>query len=586
MPDSGDLRGVEASQRPDSQVRVFAMPPREGAGPDQVVQGFLEALTSDDPKFEMARRYLTGPAAKAWRPELSTTVLAEGPNPEQISDRGGYDGDDGRLFALRGHKVASIDEQHAYQPADASYSEVVRLRPVNEGGHREWRIDRPPSGIVLGASDFQRIYRPVNKYYYEASGPGTGDIGIDTPGRLVADPVYVRQRVDPVTQTVRALLDGPTRWLNPMVQTSFPSGTQLKAGVKALSPDDQNRLKVPLNAKAERVGRAQCQRMAAQVVFTLQDLTSTGITDVELQRSDGSPLCEMDENQAAPMHAADRVGYQYFLDSEHRLVRLPGTGTGSHEPAQRVPGPFGKGDKPMGTIAVSRDELHAAGVTLNGRDLYVGDMLSGASYGAAVLHSDAKSESDRLTAPSWDGHGDLWVADRDPDKPRLLMLEHGTGNVVTVTTEGLDPARIDAVRLAADGVRIALLVEQDGKEQLKVGRVQRLGGEEHPQVTVADLRPGAPQMEEVTAMSWAGDSRLVVVGREHGGVQQVRYVQCDGSAPASGVLPGLTGVKEIAAAEDDRLPLLAHSDDGIVRMPPGAPWQTVLKTGTSPVYPG
>ena len=38
-----------------------------------------------------------------------------------------------------------------------------------------------------------------------------------------------------------------------------------------------------------------------------------------------------------------------------------------------------------------------------------------------------------------------------------------------------------------------------------------------------------PSMEQVTAMSWAGDSRLVVVGREQGGVQQMRYVQVDGS---------------------------------------------------------
>ncbi|WP_189930950.1 LpqB family beta-propeller domain-containing protein [Streptomyces sulfonofaciens] len=588
MPDSGDLRGVEASQRPDSQVRVFAMPPRESAGPDEIVQGFLEALTSDDPKFEMARKYLTQDASRTWHPELSTTVLAEGPNAEHVADRSGYDGDSGRQYILKGHQVATVDEQHAYQPADAAFTETVHLSMAKEAGHQEWRIDRPPEGIVLGASDFQRIYRPVNKYYF-ASEPGSGaDDGVSTPGRMVADPVYVRQRVDPVTQTVRALLDGPTQWLNPVVRTSFPAGTRLKAGVKALAPDDQNRLKVPLNARAERVGRAQCQQMAAQVVFTLQDLTSTGITDVELQRPDGSPLCELNEDHAeaiAPLHTADRAGYQYFLDAEHRLVRLPGTGTGGDAAPQRAPGPFGEGAKAMSKIAVSRDELHAAGVSLNGRDLYVADLLSGASYGDPLLHSRAKSEDDRLTAPSWDGQGDLWVADRDPGRPRLLLLEHGTGDVLDVSTPGLEPSHIEAVRAAADGVRIALLVEEDGRKTLQIGRIERSGGDD-PQVTIADLRPGAPQMEEVTAMSWAGGSRLVVVGRESGGVQQVRYVQCDGSAPASGVLPGLNGVKEVAAADDDLLPLLAHSDDGIVRMPPGAPWQTVLKSGTSPAYPG
>lgn len=95
-----------------------------------------------------------------------------------------------------------------------------------------------------------------------------------------------------------------------------------------------------------------------------------------------------------------------------------------------------------------------------------------------------------------------------------------------------------------------------------------------------------PQFEAVTAMSWAGDSRLVVVGRESGGVQQIRYVQVDGSTPAGSAPASLTGVKQITASEDERLPLVAYSEDGIVRLSSGAQWQKVIKKGTAPVYPG
>lgn len=594
MPDSGDLRGVEASQRPDSQVRVFAMPPRENDGPNEVLQGFLEALTSDDPQFEIARKYLTKDASKKWHPERSTTVLADGPNVEAITDHSSYGAEDGRQFALKGHRLAVVDAQHAYQPSNGDFSESVHLSHEVTGGHREWRIDDPPTGIVLGASDFQRIYQPVDTYYYAASsrsssseaGPVNDFTG--TQGALVADPIYVRQRVDPVTQTLRALLAGPTKWLDPVVQTGFPAGTRLKAGAKGLEPDDQNTLKVPLNAKADRVGPNRCERMAAQVVFTLQDVTSTGGVQVTLLRSDGSTLCELSADGAeavAPRRSAGDAAYQYFLDSEHRLMRMATAG-GDPRP---VPGPFGNGAKELGRVAVSRDEDRAAGVSLDGRQLYVTDLDTHGSLGDAVLHSRADDKDDRLTAPSWDGHGNLWIADRDPDRPHLLVLDHGTGDPVEVSTPRLDPGRIEAVRVAADGVRIALLVDRDGKESLYVGRIERQGGTGDSAVKVAGLRPGAPQMEQVTAMSWAGGSRLVVVGRESGGVQQVRYVQCDGSAPASGVLPGLTGVTEIAASDDERLPLVALSADGIVRMPPGAPWQTVGKSGadgTSPVYPG
>lgn len=593
MPDSGDLRGVEVSQRPDSQVRVFAMPPRGNDGPDEVVQGFLEALTSDDPQFEIARKYLTKDASKKWHPERSTTVLADGPNAEAISDHSSYGAENGRQFALKGHRLAVVDAQHAYQPAEGNYSESVHLSHEISGGHREWRIDRLPAGIVLGASDFQRIYQPVDTYYYAApAGSGSSEAGAasstGTQGALVADPIYVRQRVDPVTQTLRALLAGPTKWLDPVVQTGFPAGTRLKAGVTGLEPDDQNTLKVPLNAKADRVGRARCEQMAAQVVFTLQDLTSTGGAQVTLLRSDGSTLCELSADGAeavAPRHSSGGAAYQYFLDADHRLMRMTAAG-GDPRP---VPGPFGSGAKELGKVAVSHDEDRAAGVSPDGRQLYVTDLDAQSSLGDPVLHSRADAKDERLTAPSWDGHGDLWIADRDPDRPHLLVLDHGTGDPVEVSTPRLDPGRIEAVRVAADGARIALLVDKDGKEHLYVGRIEREDDAGESTVRIAGLRPGAPQMEQVTAMSWAGGSRLVVVGRESGGVQQVRYVQCDGSAPASGVLPGLTGVAEIAAADDEQLPLVALSDDGIVRMPQGAPWQTVGKSGvdgTSPVYPG
>ncbi len=105
-------------------------------------------------------------------------------------------------------------------------------------------------------------------------------------------------------------------------------------------------------------------------------------------------------------------------------------------------------------------------------------------------------------------------------------------------------------------------------------------------VTVLELRSATPELEEVTAMSWAGDSRLVVVGRERGGVQQIGYVQVDGSTPeALGARRADRREGRSAATEDERLPLVAYSEDVIVRLPSGLQWQKVTE-GTAPVYPG
>ncbi|MFB9464095.1 LpqB family beta-propeller domain-containing protein [Streptomyces cinereospinus] len=580
MPDRGDLRGVESTPRQETQVRVFPMPPREDAPPSEIVQGFLEALTSDDPKYATAKQYLTTAAARTWQPELSTTVLADGPDTEADS-AGTRDGGFDFSFTLTGTKIALVDAQQSYTPTEGSYSRQVHLTRDKESG--QWRIDGLPQGVVMGQSDFQRNYMSVNKYYFASDSA----VGASAHPAAVADPVYVRRRVDPMTQMVRLLLGGPTTWLGPVVRSSFPTGTALRKGVGELTPDDQNRLTVPLNDKAARVGPAKCNEMAAQLLFTLQNLTPA-VDEVELRVGDAQ-LCVLDEEGAAAVAARGsvrRTDYLYFVDGEDRLVRIP-AGSRSAQ-AEPVPGELGEGARALRSAAVSRDEHTAAGVALDGRALYVGSLASGGSLGEPVVRSTGRTEKDRLTAPSWDARGDLWVADRNPDDPRLLMLPEGKGEPVQVQVPRLD-GRIDSVRVAADGVRVALVVEKDGKQSLQVGRIERGSGDQgagEPGVSVLELRSAVPQFEEVTTMSWAGDGRLVAVGREEGGVQQMRYVQVDGSVPEVPAPDALTGVKEIAASEDERLPLVAYSVDGIVRLPDGAQWQTVVKEGSAPVYPG
>ncbi|MFF3344813.1 LpqB family beta-propeller domain-containing protein [Streptomyces sp. NPDC002779] len=581
MPDSGDLSGVDSTARQDTQVRVFAMPPSEDATPTQLVQGFLEALTSDDPNYEIASQYLTEDAAKTWRPKTGTTVLADGPDAFELPRSRGREDTGETSFALSGTKVATVDEQQSYAPAEGVYESLLHL--TQDPKTKQWRIGKLPQGVVMGQGDFERNYTSVNKYYF-ASNTVAGGSGRTA---AVADPVYVRARVDPMKQMVRSLLNGPTTWLSPVVRTSFPTGTALQKGVTTLTPDEQNKLTVPLNDRAARVGLSKCTEMAAQLLFTLRSLTPS-LEEVELE-SGGKQLCSLAEEAsagAAARGSTEDVEYLYYVDDEHRLVRMAAAEDGARTP-DPVPGALGEGNTQLRSAAVSRDEHMAAGVGVEGKELYVGSLVSGASLGEPVLRSTGKTAEDRLTTPSWDSRHDLWVADRNPEDPRLLLLENGAGEPLEVQTPGLD-GRIESVRVAADGVRIALVVAKGDTSALLIGRIERENkpGEDRPLVTVQELRSATPELEEVTTVSWAGDSRLVVVGREQDGVQTVRYVQVDGSTPEGPAPAALTGVEEIAAAEDDRLPLVAYSEDGIVRLQAGAQWQKVVTDGTAPVYPG
>ncbi|MFE9459476.1 LpqB family beta-propeller domain-containing protein [Streptomyces californicus] len=589
MPVSGDVKAVDASQPGDSQVQVYAVAPREGAPPSEIVDGFLESMTSDDPAFATTRKYLSADARRTWRPGGGTTVLAQAPNrsgPLLHEEANRAPRDEETTYTLTGEKVAEIDAQSSYRPlAPTDYSQTLHLvqEKVAEG-KEEWRIDVVPDGLVLGQSDFRRLYRPVNKYFF-ATGLTNGR------STLVADPVYVRNRTDPVTrmdtatQTVRTLLAGPTDWLRPVVDSRFPAGTALRKGVTALAPDDHNVLKVPLNGKADKAGRSACRMMAAQVLYTLRDLTSARVERVELEGGQGS-LCALDADDASGFSAdngSDGADSQYFINDKGQVERILGTTDGT-EP---VAGPLGTGTVPMGSVGVARDEERAAAVSAQGQSLYVSSLEADGEMAAPLVTSTAKKAADRLSPPSWDGRGDLWVADRNPAGPRLLRLAGGTGGPQEVRVPGLGGARIEALRMSADGVRIALLLTEDGRTTLNIGRVERRGSSAVPRISVEDLRQAAPQLTDVTAISWSGRSRLVVVGKEEGGVQQVRYVQADGSTSGSGALPGVNQVQSVAAADDELLPLMAETEsDGIVKLSPGDNWQTVLKKGTSLVYPG
>ena len=242
----------------------------------------------------------------------------------------------------------------------------------------------------------------------------------------------------------------------------------------------------------------------------------------------------------------------------------------------------------MGAVAVNRAEQEGAAVSRARRSLYVATLAEDAELGEPVLTSKAKRENDRLTAPSWDGLGDLWIADRDPENPRLLRLAGGKEKPEEVAVPDLgEGERIESLRIASDGVRIALRIRQeDGPRTLKLGRVERAGTADGPQVTVTGLRPLAPQFEDVVGRVLGG--RQPTRGRgARVGERAADAVHGDGRiASNQPTLPGINDVTGVAASEDESKPLLADSEDGIVRLPPDANWKTLTDSGSSPVYPG
>lgn len=581
MPSSGEVRKVDNGQQADgdTQVQVFGIPPHPGDSPSEIVNGFLEATTSGEANFATAKKYLATGLQKSWDPLAGITVLSGGPTSKADLD---LDPKAVRTqVALSGAKAASVDARHAYTPAPGSFD--INIGLVKQG--TEWRISDLPPGLILTAADFRRIYHSVNMYYFARAGADERRSGARQEA-LVADPVYLRQQQpDALASALQALLEGPSAWLAPVVTSAAPPGTGLAgSAASAVTMEDSQHVRVQLNKSADALTGDRCRRLAAQVFATAQSQASAKLLAVNLVRADGSPACALNADDAQEYTsgglAGSSAGEYYIGSDQHQLMQLTPGGTTAHP----VPGPFGAAKADLRSVAVRRDGGMAAGVKTDGRQLVVAPLSGAGTAEAAPLTSAAQDPKNGLSAPSWDGFGDLWVADRNPAVSRLYVLPDGTGQPAQVTVPELD-GRIESLRVSSDGVRIALVVAEGGIDRLKLGLIDRGGTAARPEFAVHGLRDLTPAGESVGSVSWAGASRLVVLGSDQGGGgQQIQYVNTDGSAA-----PALESIGEavsVAASEDPTNPLLASYNGSVYWLPDDSNWKKVTPKGDSPVYPG
>jgi len=176
-------------------VGVEAKPPREGAGPAAIVDGFLEAMSDSRRGFEQARLYMTAQAAAKWKPEVRTVVYDQG------DDQVNADADN---FTLTATRIATIDDRGEWSPAPVleKMSFTFKMQKVNG----QWRVDSVPPGVLLGSNQVAIKLAPRDLYFFSRDRK-----------TLIPDPVYLAQNnLSPgqaATQLVQELLKGPTKRL-------------------------------------------------------------------------------------------------------------------------------------------------------------------------------------------------------------------------------------------------------------------------------------------------------------------------------------------------------------------------------------
>ncbi|MFI9273570.1 LpqB family beta-propeller domain-containing protein [Kitasatospora sp. NPDC052896] len=616
MPDSGDPERVDPPQGAGAdqgvQVRVIPVPPREGQSAREVLQNFLDASIADEHDYNTAKMYLTPAAAKGWHPDSGAVVLHDtNPGAPAVDPAYGSDDDSHVVIAVKSQETGLLDAGHSYTavqntPYEADFELVNVAKDGKDASARaQWRIATLPDGLILNQTNFRNAYQQSDRYFFTNPQPG----GSDQPTVLVPDPIYLRRRVDPASAAAAALAQGPSDWLAPAVRTAF-GGTSL---VGSVNSDDPRNPRVQFSGVDFEKNAHQCQQMAAQLYFTLLSVAGAGSIDrVTLTAPHGG--CDLTSGQAkispyAPASLAGGPpggagdGQAYFRRPETgQLMRT--TGPDSAAPVSGVlgaadlPAPLSpSGGHPVGPYAVRRDGRVAAVVSDDGKSLYEIGLDDGDNkLGNALATSQAPRSDEGFTSPSWDGFGGLWVVDRNPSAPRILLIRGQSQ--LTVAADLPTGKTVDGIRLSSDGTRIALLLKDpaSGTRSLWVGVVVQGGTAAAPTATITGVRPIAPQLSDVSSVAWADSDLLLALGRESDSTQQLLYLATDGSPEVDSGLQAVDGMTVVAASEYRADPVLADSNNRTVYSLVGSTsalvgsaqwqWKAYGTDGVQPSYPG
>src|SRR5258706_575799 len=125
-----------ASGADAADVSLRFLPPqaRSGQLPNDVVQGFLHAMVSEDGNYEIARTYLTMHAAAAWDPGGRVTTYDDAAVKVLPTSTGSPT----RTLQLRAPRIGFIDGRGEYTPSSGELRASFTL--VRQRG--QWRISR------------------------------------------------------------------------------------------------------------------------------------------------------------------------------------------------------------------------------------------------------------------------------------------------------------------------------------------------------------------------------------------------------------------------------------------------------------
>lgn len=531
---SGVNEGGEIAGPGTAEIEFLPAGPAADADPSTILRGFIEAASSPQNDFAIARQFLTVGASESWNPS-AVTLVDSGVRPSrELSET---------TLSIAVDASAVLDaegrftQQQTPVRADLSYSFEQRAG--------QWRISNLPPGIVIDRNTFLQVFRQTSLFFLSPDNR-----------RLVPDVRWFPSRASTTTRIVKSLLAGPSAWLSSTgaATTAFPAGTRLVADAV---PVQNGVAVVDLDAESLRASPAALSLMKIQLLASLTQVSN--VNDVDLQI-----LGTSQRGQGTSVTLAQMVPSE---DGRPVVIRGGELGKLSGSSLEPFPRSSTRGVDLSGITAgtASSDLVTLALLSPDGV------WVSRAGGAPSVIDSRPG-----LIAPALDDYGNVWTVPRDTPTEVVAFSSDGSQNPVAVPWT--EASSIVALRLSLDGQRAVALFVQDNRARVVVSSVAR-DEQGNPIALGAPLDLVVPAGYPVDAV-WLDSITVAVAGSDDSGRGNiVRQV-------VGGESVSYTGVASVAslAGGSAVVHLSVLSPSGVLSQPRGTSSWLVIATAVTALF--
>lgn len=524
IPRGGSVQdgGTVEGDGGDVDVNFIAPGPAEGATPEQILRGFIDAAASPQNNYEIAREFLAPALRSDWDPDAGVTIDQGGRTFAPVAD----------TVQLTVSPVAAVDDRGEYR--ESGNSSPLSWTYSFEQVRGEWRIAAAPPGIVLESSTFADVFAAYSLSYFDPSFT-----------RLVPDQRWFPSRASTATRIVGALLDGPAEWLKGAVATAFPEGTSLTSDAV---PVEAGTARVDLTKPALQADAVTLQRMQLQLSSSLVQLSGSvggvaavsnvAITVVGNSTQTVSPL-SLAAARVDPRALVQR-GDEFGFASGNRLEAVPG-----------ISAAVVAAGADAAVLSADHDQAavrSAAGVTVIQAD------------------GDIRLVDNRpgLLPPTMDPFGFTWTV--PAAAPSALLAHDAAGGTVQVATSWTGASTIDSIQVSREGTRLVALLRDGTQSRLVAAAIIR--GDRNAPLRLGDPVELRVMSTEATTVTWVDDITVAVLLGGGDGTTIVTQQIGGRSAP----VPKLADVTNLVGGNGPTQ-LRALTSDGRLLLPRGSSWQ-------------